>query len=155
MSLTNNTTYEYTTNKPFRVVMCYDSVRPRFFLVPNRHCKLCDGKHKGTFQAAATPEEIIELAQRYYGNDGIGGLKAALLNIGRSEQYRNNFVYAYSAAREILGGFDVDLDALAMLLRRRAQITGQPRYARKTKTKDLLADLEEIRTKNLKPTQPP
>ena len=145
VSLTQNRTKEYLTNDPFRFVMCFDTIQCRFFLVPEENCGLCAGKHAGLPQVRATPAEIVALAQKYYAKDGLAGLKLALAAAGHTGQYRNNVAYAYTTASEILKKFDVDKEALALHLRKNAQIDGEPRKQRRTKTKAFLADLDALR----------
>ena len=144
VSLTNKQTRTYTTNKPFRFIMAYDSVSPRFFLTPNKSCNLCSSKTNKHSKVKAEPNDIIKLAEKYYKGDGIKGLKNALLLSGQTAQFRNNEVYATNTAQEILGIFDVDPEELSLILRKNAKISDKRVYTIRKKKIDFIADLEEI-----------
>ena len=145
VSLTNKKRRKYFTNKPFRFVMCFDNVSLRFFLVPMKSCNYCSSDKGQIKKTKATPTEIIKLCEKYYKKDGIAGLKQALLLGGYHQQYRNNTVYAFNMAKEILSSFDIDMEALADELRKRAQIPDTRLYTIKRHQKDFLKDLESIR----------
>ena len=79
-----------------------------------------------------SPEMVIELIHKHYGYDGIAGLKMELLRAGETAQYRNNTIYGYFDAKELLATFDVNYDELADTLRKRAKIPGKKlRYSKK------------------------
>lgn len=145
--ITGGTTDDKGEAGKFRFVMCFDNVSLRFFLIPEEHCNFCSNKKSELKKTEASPEEIVKLAEKYYKKDGIAGLKQALLLTGHNQQFRNNTVYAFNTAREILSTFNVNLDELADHLRKRAQIPDKRLYTIKRKEKDLIADLMEIRNK--------
>ena len=151
VSLTNKKKREYEINNPFRFVMCYDNSKLRFFLVPEEFCNFCSREANKLKRTQATPDEIIALAEKYYKKDGIAGLKLALVLSGQTEQYRNNTVYAFNTAKEILSSFDVDTEALAIKLRERAQIKDKRLYTIRKKNLDIMSDLKEVRAKIVSP----
>lgn len=145
VSLTNNKDSTYTIDKPFRFIMCYDSSSLRFFLVPDETCNFCDpraNKHKKT---KATPQEIIKLAEKYYGKDGRAGMKLALMLAGHTEQFRNKVVYSLNTSKEILSTFETDNEKIALQLREDAQIKDPRLYSIRRKKTDFVKDLEQIR----------
>lgn len=146
VNVTNHKTRTHKINDPFRFVMYYDNSRVRFALVPSHSCNLCSKDKKQIKKTKATPDEIIELAQKYYANHGISGLKLALLTTGQTAQYQNQLIYSYNTCRELLSSFDIDLESLALRMRERAQIKGTRLYTIKKKKTDFIADLEKIRT---------
>lgn len=145
VSLTNKKRRKYFTNKPFRFVMCFDNVSLRFFLCPMESCNYCSSDKGQIQKTQATPREIIQLAEKYYKKDGIAGLKQALLLGGFHHQYRNKTVYAFNVAKEILSNFDIDMEALADELRKRAQIPDKRLYTINKHKRDFVKDLESIR----------
>lgn len=151
VSLTRKQSKEYEINKPFRFVMCYDNSKLRFFLVPEEFCNFCSADTNKLKKTKATPNEIIQLAEKYYKKDGIAGLKLALALSGHTEQYRNNTVYGFNTCKEILSTFDIDTEKLALRLRERSQIQGKRLYTIRKKKLDFFSDLQEIRTKNVSP----
>ena len=46
-----------------------------------------------------SPDNVIELIQKHYGNDGIAGLKMDLLRMGETATVRNIMVYGYFDAK--------------------------------------------------------
>ena len=151
VSLTARTQKEYHINKPFRFVMCYDNSSLRFFLCPEEFCNFCSKEANKLKKVQATEEEIIALVQKYYKIDGIAGLKDAILLGGHTTQYRNNRVYAFNLAVELLQVFDVDVEKLAIKLRDRAKITDKRLYSIRKKKINFMGDLMELRTKNVSP----
>lgn len=145
IAITNNKSRIYKINDPFRFVMYYDNSRVRFALVPAHSCNLCSKDKKQIKKTEATPDEIIDLAQKYYSNHGIAGLKLALLVSGQTAQYQNQLIYSYNTCKEILSSFDIDLEQLALRMRERAQIKGTRLYTIRKKKTDFVADLEKIR----------
>ena len=89
-------------------------------------------------------ENIIDLVYRHYGNDGIAGLKMELLRAGETAQYRNNTIYGYFDAKELLATFDVNYEELADTLRKRAKIPGKKLRYRKKKSSDLLDEAKAL-----------
>lgn len=144
VSLTNKQKRTYHINKPFRFIMVYDNSKLRFFLAPNHSCNFCAKDKNKHSKIKATPRDIIRLAQKYYRKDGVMGLKLALALQGQTHQYRNKVIYGLHTAVEILSSFDVDPDALAMELRKDAQIKGTRLYSIHKKKTDFIKDLEEI-----------
>ena len=151
VSLTMKQSKEYHINKPFRFVMCYDNSKLRFFLVPEEFCNFCSKDANKLKKTHATPDEIIQLVEKYYNKDGIAGLKLALALSGHTEQFRNNTVYGLNTCKEILSTFNVDVENLALVLRERARIQGKRLYTIRKKKIDFFSDLQEIRTKNVTP----
>ena len=148
-SLTKNKKHTYKINEPFRFVMCYDNSHLRFFLVPEEYCNLCSEHGQKLSKIEATPEEIDKLICRYYGvKDGRAGMKLALTNAGVTHQFRNNVVYSFNLAYDVLSVFSVDPDKLADYYRKIAQIPDKRLYTINKKKKDFIADLKEIRAKN-------
>lgn len=145
VSFVGSKTKTFDINKPFRFVMCYDNSALRFFLVPAESCNYCSKDKNKLAKVKATPQEIIKLAEKYYKKDGRAGLKLALLLAGFTAQYRNNTIYAFNMAREILQSFDIDLEALALVLREQAQIKDPRLYTIRSKRTNFLEDLEKIR----------
>lgn len=144
VSLTNKKTKEYTINKPFRFIMVYDNFKPRFFLVPNKSCNICNAEGKGIAKYKAAPRDIVKLSTKYYGKSGKQGLKDALLILGQTAQFPNKEVYALETAKEILSVFEVDLEELSLYLREEARIKGTRLYTVKKKKVNYIKDLEEI-----------
>lgn len=144
VSLTNKQKRTYNINKPFRFVMVYDNSKIRFFLVPDHSCNLCSKDKNKHSKIKATPRDVIRLAKKYYKLDGIAGLKLALTLQGITHQYRNNLVYAFNTALEILSTFDVDPEALASEMRKDAQISDKRLNAISKKRLDFVKDLEDI-----------
>lgn len=144
VSLTSRQSKEYTIDKPFRFIMCYDNSSIRFFLVPQEFCSFCAESENQHLKIKAHPSDVIKLAEKYYKKDGVAGLKLALLVAGYSEQYRNNTVYGFNTAQEILQSVDVDRQELALELRRRAQIKDTRLYTIRKKKVDFIKDLEDI-----------
>ncbi len=147
VNVTANKFHTYKINDPFRFVMYFDNSRVRFALVPAHSCNLCSKDKKQIKKTQATPDEIIQLAQKYYANHGIAGLKLALLTTGQTAQYQNQVIYSYNTCKEILSSFDINLEQLAQRMRERAQIRGTRLYTIRKKKTDFVADLEKIRNK--------
>lgn len=145
VSLTNKQQKEYTINKPFRFIMVYDNFKPRFFLVPNRSCNVCNAEGKSIAKYKASNADIIRLAEKYYGKSGKQGLKDALLILGQTAQFPNKEVYAMETAKEILSIFEVDLEKLALELRDQARIKGNRLYTIRKKKTNYIKDLEDIK----------
>lgn len=145
VQVTPKLTYTYSPFK-LRFVMVYDGMRPRFILVPSRGCSLCTRNPNLVRKAHATPDEIIDLMFKYYGRDGIVGLKLGLINTGQTRQFRNKSVYAYNMAVDMLRFFDIDHEKLANRMRERAGIKGTGLHTIRRKKTDFIADLEKIRT---------
>lgn len=144
VSLTNRQTKEYTIDKPFRFVMCYDNSTVRFFLTPQEFCSYCAEGENQHVKIKAHPNDVIKLAKKYYKDDGIAGLKLALLVAGHTEQYRNKTVYAFNTGQDILQSIEVDREELALELRKKAQIKDTRLYTIRKKKVDYLKDLEDI-----------
>ncbi len=144
VSLTNKSKRTYTINLPFRFIMVYDNSKLRFFLVPQESCNFCDIKKNKHSKTKATPKDIIKLAQKYYGKDGIMGLKLALLLAGQTLQFRNKTVYTFNTGQELLASFDIDQEELALELRSNARIKDTRLYTIHKKKTDFMKDLVEI-----------
>ena len=114
-------------------------------------CNFCSKDTNKLKKTQATPDEIIALAEKYYKKDGIAGLKLALALSGHTEQYRNNTVYGFNTAKEILSTFNVDVEALSLRLRERSQIQGKRLYTIRKKKIDFFSDLQELRVRNVSP----
>lgn len=151
ISLTNKQEKTYHINNPFRFIMCYDNSSLRFFLVPEEFCNYCSKDSHKLMKTQATPDEIIQLCYKYYKDDGIAGLKLALLLAGQTMQYRNNPIYGFNTAKEILSIFDVSHEDLALKLRDRAKITDKRLYTIRKKQINFVEDLKSIRAKNVSP----
>lgn len=144
VSLTNKQKRTYDINKPFRFIMVYDNSKLRFFLVPKRVCNFCSPDKNRNSKIKATPRDVIRLAEKIYGPDGRAGLKIALSLQGQNAQWRNRTVYGLNTAIDILSSFDVDPEALAMELRKDAQIKDPRLYTINRKKVDFVQELKEI-----------
>lgn len=152
VSLTNKQKKTYEINKPFRFIMCYDTTKLRFFLVPEEFCKFCVKDANKMKKTQATPREVDELICHYYGEkDGRAGMKLALTIAGVTHQFRNHPVYAYNLAKEILSTFDIDPEEMALYYRTKAQIKDKRLYTIRKKKVDFIKDLEEIKAKSVSP----
>lgn len=140
LNITKKKTHEYTTDKPFRFFMCYDGNYPRFFMSVKESCKTCSETKNEYLKIS--PEVITDLVYKHYGNDGIAGLKMEMLRSGETAQYRNNVVYSYFDAKQLLTAFDIDggLEALGDYLRKRAKIPDKKLRHVKKKQSDLLEE---------------
>ena len=142
LSITKKKKHEYTTDKPFRFFMCYDGNYPRFFVFVKESCLVCSEKKSQYMKLS--PEMVVELIHKHYGNDGIAGLKMELLRAGETAQYRNNTIYGYFDAKELLSTFDVDHEKLSSLLRSRARIPEKKlRYVKK-KSSNLIDEAKAL-----------
>jgi len=142
LNITKKRTHEYTTDKPFRFFMCYDGNYPRFFMSVKESCLACSEKKSEYMKLSS--ENVIDLIYKHYGNDGIAGLKMELLRYGNTAQYRNNTIYGYFDAKELLATFDVDNSELADVLRKRAKIPGKKLHYVKKKQSNLLDDAKKL-----------
>ncbi len=91
-----------------------------------------------------SPEMVIQLIHKHYGNDGIAGLKMELLRSGQTAQYRNNTIYGYLDAKELLHTFDVDYEQLALLLRNRARIPEKKLHHIKKRSSKLIDEVQAL-----------
>ena len=128
----------------FRIVMVFDNVRPRFFLIPNDSCRLCDDSNRSAKQEIK-PEEISTLMTAYYGNYGSVGLKLAMLEQGQHNQYRRNAVYAKYMATQLLEDYRIDLDKLTAYMRKKAEIKTKLVSRPKIHSRQVARDLGYIR----------
>ena len=46
-----------------------------------------------------SPDNVIEVIQKHYGNDGIAALKMDLLRMSETAQFRNSMMYGYFDAK--------------------------------------------------------
>lgn len=145
IKISDNKTFTYSP-WDLRFVLVYNGSKLRTMLIPNESCALCAiDKNKIEKKTGATPDEIIELAQKYYNKHGIAGLKLALLVAGQTKQYQNQLIYAYNTCKDLLATFDIDHAKLAQRMRERAEIKGTGLYTIKRKKTNFFADLEKIR----------
>lgn len=137
--------HTYTTDKPFRFFMCYDGNYPRFFFSVKESCLTCS-ETKNEYMKLSS-NEVIELIFKHYGSDGIAGLKMELLRAGETAQFRNNVVYGYHDAKQLLATFDVNYEDLGITLRKRAKIPDTKLKHVKKKTSNLIEEAKKLQHK--------
>lgn len=144
LNITKKRTHEYTTDHPGRFFMCYDGNYPRFFFSVKESCLVCSSTKNEYMKLS--PEQITELIFKHYGNDGIAGLKMELLRSGETAQFRNNVIYSYFDAKQLLTTFDIDggYEALGDYLRKRAKIPDKKLKHVKKKQSELLQEAKNL-----------
>ena len=153
VSLTASQNKTYEIDKPFRLVMCYDTARVRFFLVPREDCSLCNADYEA--QPNATAEELIKLMESYDPKHATQALKTVLAVKNYSDQYPRDLARTIEVAKHAMASVRVPPEALAMALRKKSKYTGKPYKHSRLKKRDYMADLARIRAESNTPHNMP